>query len=359
MHVFFDCRMADWSGVGRYTRDLVRALAELPDLTLTLACAPGVRRFLSDAEGVSTVDVAGSPLSFGGMRALAEAIERARPDLVHCPHYPTPWACELPLVVTLQDLTPLVVPGVMGAPKRAVYRFLNKRAVSMASRIITPSDATARDVLRVFPHSQGKTVAIADAADDFSAGEVGTIPAGLPLYDRPYILSMGNTKAHKDLPTLLDAFQRLAPNRAGLHLVLVGEEPKGYLDGKLSGEPRRRAHFTGPVSDDQLRALYRGASVFAFPSLYEGFGLPPLEAMAMGTPVVAARAASVPEVVGDAAILVPPQDARAMLAALAKVLDSQGLRSELSAKGLARARQFTWALTAKQTVEVYAEVLGR
>lgn len=359
MHILIDCRMAYWSGIGRYTRDLVRALSELPNLQLTLACAPGDARILDDSELVKNVDSPGSPLSFGGMRAFADVIERTRPDLVHCLHYPTPWACEPPLVVTLQDLTPLVVPGLMGWPKRFVYRFLNKRAVSMASRIITPSDATARDVLRVFPRSQGKIVAIADAADDFSAGEVGQIPAGLPLHDRAYILSMGNTKAHKDLPTLLDAFQRLAPNRAGLHLVLVGEEPKGYLDARLSGEPRRRAYFTGPVNDAQLRALYASATVFAFPSLYEGFGLPPLESMAMGTPVVAAKAASVPEVVGDAAILVPPKDPRALLAALARLLDSEELRSDLSARGLQRARQFTWALTAQQTAEVYAEVLGK
>ncbi|HET6351618.1 MAG TPA: glycosyltransferase family 1 protein [Coriobacteriia bacterium] len=357
VRIFLDCRMAYWSGVGRYTRDLVRALHELPDIEMTLACAPGDARVLDDNERVKNVEVAGSPLSFGGMQALAEAVERARPDLVHCLHFPTPWKCEVPLVVTLQDLTPLAVPGVMGWPKRVAYRWLNDRAVAKATRIITPSDATARDVLHFFPRSQGKIVAIADAADDFSVGPVGQIPAGIPVHGKSYIFSMGNTKAHKDLPTLLDAFQRLAPNRAGLHLVLAGEEPKGYLDARLSGEPRRRAHFTGPINDDQLRALYAGATIFAFPSLYEGFGLPPLEAMAMGTPVVAADAASVPEVVGDAAVLVPPQDARALLAALAKLLDSEDRRKELAAAGLARARQFTWAHTAKLTAEVYAEVL--
>ena len=174
----------------------------------------------------------------------------------------------------------------------------------------------------------------------------------------PYILTMGNTKTHKDLPTLLDAFQRSPPRDPRLHLVLVGDEPRGYLDERLKGESRNRAHFTGSVDDAELRALYASAQVFAFPSLYEGFGLPPLEAMAFGRAGRCARAGSIPEVVGDAALLVKPGDARALLGALARVLDDAAVRDEMRAKGRARAKEFTWARAARQTAEVYAEVLG-
>lgn len=356
--VLLDCRMAYWSGVGRYTRGLVRALAALDRFDLVLVGMVGEEPVVADSEHVTHATARSNPISLGGGRELSQIIERHRPQLIHCLHFPTPSRVEYPLVTTVHDLTPLVVPGVMPSLlRRAVYRYMNGRAVTRSGRIITPSEATARDILRIFPRSEGKIAAIAEAADDFSAGELGILPVELPK-GAPYILTMGNTRPHKDLPTLLDAFQRLAVNRPDLHLVLVGKEDRGYLDERLSGEPRRRAVFSGRVDDAELRALYARAAVFAFPSLYEGFGLPPLEAMALGAPVVAARAASVPEVVGDSAILVEPGDSRALLAAIARVLDNRELADDLRAKGLARAAAFTWSTTARLTAEVYDEVLA-
>lgn len=359
MRILIDCRMAYWSGVGRYTRGLVRGLAALDNVELVLVEMVGDKPIVPDSERISYATARSNPLGISGMRELSDIAERQRPDLVHCLHFPTPSKVAYPLVVTLHDLTPLVLPGVMPSlVRRIVYRELNRRAVRLAGRILTPSEATAKDVLRLFPQATGKTVAIAEAADDFASGDWGMVSENLVPKNAPYILTMGNTKAHKDLPTLLDAYQRLAVNRLDLHLILVGKEPPGYLDANLSGEVRRRARFSGPVDDADLRALYAGASVFAFPSLYEGFGLPPLEAMALGAPVVAARAASVPEVVGDAAILVEPGDSRAMLSALARVLDSRELADEMRTAGRTRAAAFTWENTARLTAEVYAELLA-
>jgi alpha-1,3-rhamnosyl/mannosyltransferase len=339
---------------------LVRALAELPGLELTLVTAVGDAPILGDDAAVRLVEAQKSPFSLGGMRELSGIVEQVRPDIVHCLHFPMPWSApEVPLVVTIQDLTPLASPGVMpSAVRRAVYRERNRRAVSRAARLIVPSDATARDVLRFFPAATGKMVAIPDAADDFAAGPLGDVPDGLGLDAAPFIFTMGNTKPHKDLPTLLAAFQRLAVSRPDIRLVLAGTEPPGYLDSQLSGEPRNRAAFTGPIDDGELRALYAAATVFAFPSRYEGFGLPPLEAMALGTPVVAARAASVPEVVGDAAVLFEPGDFRALLAEIGRLLDDAELRAELARAGRERASKFSWAHTARLTAEVYAEALG-
>ncbi len=356
--VILDCRMAQWSGVGRYTRGLVRALAAIDGLSLILVTARGDEPILARSPSVTVLEADRHPFSARGMLELGGIVDHARADLLHCLHFPTPWRTHVPMVVTLHDLTPLVVPASMPSTlRRAVYRSLNARAVRGAGQVIVPSDSTARDVERLLGAPLGQMRVIPEAADDFAAGEVGDLPQGL-INDRArYVLSMGNTKAHKDLPCLLAAFQRVLETRPDVHLLLVGEEPSGYLDAHLTGDARSRVRFTGRVDDPQLRALYKSASVFAFPSRYEGFGLPPLEAMSFGSPVLAAKAASLPEVVGDAAVLFPPGDADALASELARMLDDAESRRVLGEKGRARAAEFTWARTARQTVDVYTEVL--
>jgi len=266
------------------------------------------------------------------------------------------------------------VPGVMpSAVKRVVYRRWNARAARLAGRIIVPSRATAADVTRLFATARGKLAVTTEAADDFSSGPSGPLTGMLAhLASPPYLLSMGNTKPHKDLATLLRAFAQLATSGPDLRLLLVGAEPPGYLGVALAGVPpdvRARVAFTGRVSDAELRTLYAGALAFAFPSRYEGFGLPPLEAMALGVglppleamalgaPVVCADAASLPEVVGDAALLFPAGNAAALAAALSRVLDDPALHERLSQAGRERAAQFTWERTAAATVAVYREAL--
>ena len=172
---------------------------------------------------------------------------------------------------------------------------------------------------------------------------------------------MGSTRPHKDLPTLLRAFARLAPAHPDLRLLLVGATDLAFVDSTLAGEPaevRHRVLFTGRVEDPALRTLYAGAEVFVFPSRYEGFGLPPLEAMEMGAPVVVADAASLPEVVGDGALLFPPGDVAACAAAIQSVLTEPELRERLITAGYERAGGFSWAYTAEMTVAAYHEVVA-
>ena len=239
-----------------------------------------------------------------------------------------------------------------------------------------PSRATAADVTRLLAAARGKVRVTPYAADDFSSGPSGPLPDKLAhLAASPYLLSMGSTKPHKDLPTLLRAFAHVAPTQPDLRLLLVGAEPPGYLGAPPGAAPaappgvpprvppgvppevRARVVFTGRVTDAELRTLYAGASAFVFPSRHEGFGLPPLEAMALGAPVVCADAASLPEVVGDAALLFPPGDVATLAAALSRVLDDPGLRERLSQAGRERAAQFTWQRTAAATVAAYREAL--
>lgn len=362
MRILLDCRMASWSGVGRYTTGLARALAGRDDFELVQVCAAGEPPPARLGQSDEIVTAVAHPFGARGALELGRLARRARPDLVHCPHFPTPVPVRGPLVVTLHDLMPLVVPGVMPwAARRAVYHAWNARAARLADRIVVPSRTTAADVTRLFAAARGKLVVTAEAVDDFSSGPRGPLAGRLAqLAAPPYLLAMGNTKPHKDVATLLRAFARLVPARPGVRLLLVGAEPPGYLGASPAGvPPDARAHvaFTGRVSDAELRALYAGASAFVFPSRNEGFGLPPLEAMAFGIPVVCSDAASLPELVGDAALLFAAGDAGALARTLARVLDDQALRERLSRAGRERASQFTWERTAVATVAVYGEAL--
>lgn len=359
MRVLLDCRMASWTGVGRYTVGLTRALARRANVELVLVVAEP-DALLADLG--QTIVAAGEPFSVTGMRELSRASESSRADVIHCLHFPTPWPTRGPLAVTLHDLTPLLLDGVMPNPvKRAVYRLLNQRAVRIADAIVCPSSNTARDVTRVFPDARSKVAVVLEAAEDFAEGpraalegELGRVAAG------PYVLAMGSTRAHKDLPTLLEAFARIASHHPDLRVLLAGEGPRGYIDtvGRERGLAlQERVSFTGRITDAELRTLYAEAAVFAFPSRYEGFGLPPLEAMALGTPVVAARAASVPEVVGDAALLFEPGDAEAMATLIERVLTDDALRTRLVAAGLARSGELTWDKAAELTVQVYDRIV--
>ncbi len=355
IRVLCDCRMADWSGVGRYSTGLVRALAASGEVELVQAVRPDVSPPVPDAE---TLTVAGSPFGLASARALASAARAARPDVTHCLHFPTPMPAPHPLVVTLHDLTPIVMPEVMpSALRRAVYRWWNRRAAGVADRVVVPSEHTAGDVRRLFPRSAASLRLVPEAADDFAAGPVGELPA--VARERPYVLSMANTKANKDLPTLLRAFARVSRGRPELALLLVGRDAPGYTASVLAGDPSAaRVRFTEPVPDDELRALYSHAEAFVFPSRYEGFGLPVLEAMALGAPVVLSDASSLPEVAGDAALTFPAGDPAALAAALDAVLGDPGERDRLREAGRERAASFSWEETARRTIAVYRELLA-
>jgi len=353
MRVLLDCRMATWSGIGRYCMGLTRALAEVPDVAVVQMVAAGAPVPVPEAEHV---EASAHPFSASGAREFGRIVQSVAPDLTHALHFPTPRPVRHPLVVTIQDLTPLVVQGVMPSPlRRAVYRHSVRRAVDAADRILTPSAYSAADVVRFFPHAAGKVAPVLLAADDFTSGTVGALPewAGASRY----VLSMGNTKPHKDLVTLLRAFAMI--DDPTLQLVLAGSDPGGYVRLVLGDDPAaERVRFSGRIDDDTLRALYAGAAALAFPSRYEGFGLPPLEAMSFGTPVVTSTAASLPEVVGDAALLVGPGDVEGLASALRRVLTDAALAESLAVAGRVRAATFSWRETAEATAAVYRAVLG-
>jgi len=297
-------------------------------------------------------------------------LRRLGADLLHSPHYVRPLFCSVPSVVTIHDCIHLLFPEYL--PNRMAWRyahFMIGRAVSRSALVLTVSEASRRDILRFYPWADPDKVLVvpngidAELIEDPGAEEMERVRERYQIRGR-FVLFAGNVKPHKNLERLIAAFARvrLAPGQDDLRLLIIGDDVSRYGSLRRTVEEsgvRQDVRFFGFVPHRTLAALYRMASVFAFPSLYEGFGLPPLEAMACGTPVVTSRVSSLPEVVDDAAVLVDPYDVEDIARGLRCALQDETLRAELIAKGYARAHSFSWERSAAAVHAGYLRVLGR
>jgi glycosyltransferase involved in cell wall biosynthesis len=268
--------------------------------------------------------------------------------------YLTAWMLRIPAVVMVMDLVafePRLRPQRRaGLIERATLPVAARRAVAFQCI----SRSTEADLLRRFPRLSGRTHVVPLAADDRFR------PDGprASVEGRPYVLGVGTLEPRKNLPRLVEAFAALRPETRD-HRVLALVGPLGWETGETLDAIGRHAPLVrtlGSVPDEELPALYRGADLFAYPSLYEGFGLPVLEAMACGTPVLTSSVSSLPEVAGDAAIYVDPTDTYAIHDGLASGLSDAALRGRLSQAGLERAPEFSWARTAAETIDLLERV---
>ena len=278
---------------------------------------------------------------------LPRALRRLRPSLSHF-IYVVPPAYRGPAIVTVQDLSFEWDPSLMGARDRFMFRTFVPRSARRADQVLAISERTKRDLIEHYGIPERKIV-VTPLGVDPTFRPNGTTPDGTP-----YALFVGGIQPRKDPLTAVEA---LALVDGDLRLVLVGDEKRGGDEVRTAIERlglERRVEFAGYVEHEGLASLYRGAACLVFPSRYEGFGLPVLEAMASGTPVVATTAGAVPEVAGDAAVLVQPGDPEALAEGIHEAL---GDRERLVTAGLERARLFTWAETARRTLEVYRELL--
>jgi glycosyltransferase involved in cell wall biosynthesis len=285
-------------------------------------------------------------------------------DLVHGLGGRSPRSPGRPFVLTVHDLIYRQYPESVPLLNRAFMRWVQPRVARQADRVIVPSRSTAEQVVallgvrpervRVVPLGGGR---VPGAAPDEPA--VARVLAALGCR-HPYVLNVGRGYAHKNLPGLVRAFAHLRRLGHGdTQLVLAGEQHQASRGvDRLIAElgVAGRVVRTGFVGTTELRALYAGAAAFAFPSLAEGFGLPVLEAMACGAPVVASAASAIPEVVGDAGVLARADDPPAFAEALACVLGDERLRRDLRTRGRDRAREFTWERCAAATIDVYREL---
>jgi glycosyltransferase involved in cell wall biosynthesis len=262
--------------------------------------------------------------------------------------------------VLIHDLSFRAHPGYF-PPSVAFYmRLLTGWAIRRADRVIALSKFTRREVTRFYPDAAHKTVVVYPGVgreftpdDNTSADNQALAALGVP---RPYLLAVGNIHPRKNLARLLDAWQRLRDAGQDVPAMVwagLGRWESGQLVDRAQGAG---VHLPGFVASEHLPALVRCAEALAYPSLYEGFGLPPLEAMACGTPVLASNTTSLPEAVGDAAVTVDPASVEALAGGLSRVLFDEALRRELRERGLGRAAQFRWEKTARQLLEAVREV---
>ena len=298
---------------------------------------------------------------------LPREIARDRIDVFHSPFPAYPLLIKCPLVVTLYDLCWRAVPEGYGLGERCSQRWWLDRAVRRARRLICISKSTARDVVNLYPRSASKIDVIHAAIDDRyrappDEDRLASLKERLGIA-KPFILSVGTIAPRKNLGRLVQAFARLLADR-GPQLQLVVAGRPGWRSRDVTETCRRldmkgEIIFTGYVHDDDLHALYAGARMFVLNSLYEGFGLPLLEAMAGRTPVVASRASSLPEVVGGSGILVDPYDVEALADAMWLVHTDEALRRHLIAQGERRVSAFSWDRAASETLDVFARAAAR
>jgi len=296
--------------------------------------------------------------------AFPRACRRLKADVAHVPYWASPFFPSVPTVVTIHDLIPLLLPEYRGGPLVRLSTALVSATARRATLVLTDSQASRRDIVAHLglPHERVRVVYL--AADErytpAAAPEDDEVRAryGLP---KRYVLYLGGFDVRKNVATALAAYHRAAPFIGEeCPLVVAGQLPE--RDTPFTPDPRRLARewavepfvrFIGFVEEADKPALYRGAVAFIFPSRYEGFGLPPLEALACGTPVVGSNAASLPEIVGDAGMLFPPDDAHGMATALARLVTSENFRAELSRRALTQAARFSWERTARETLAAY------
>lgn len=269
-----------------------------------------------------------------------------------------PYRPGLPTVLTVYDLIPLRYPEHSTARARLLIRWMTRLALRNARHVIAISEFTRRDFMAEFGLPPERITAIPLAADPcFKPQPPEAVAALRRKYNLPerFALYLGSNKPHKNLVRLVEAW-RIANSRwqmADGRLVIAGAWDERYPEARRRAQGLRNIHWLGPMPEADLPALYSAADVFVFPSLYEGFGLPVLEAMACGAPVVCADRSSLPEVAGDAALLIDPLDVSDLARVLARLWAAPAWQAELRQRGLAQARRFSWQVTAQQTLIHY------
>jgi glycosyltransferase involved in cell wall biosynthesis len=353
------------TGAGVYVARVLAELAARDDLEIEAFCAPGSAGVLA-APGLRLRPVAmagaGRPARIAWTQLLAgRAARRAGAGLLHGVHYELPLRTTgLPQVVTVHDLSLLSHPEWHEASKVRYFGWAMRRAVTAATRVLCVSATTAADLAERLdvPPERVDVTPLGTDLRPATPEQVADLRRRLRLHG-PYLLGLGTVEPRKDLPTLVRAFAALAgelPHR----LVLAGLA--GWGAGELEAAVAAsgvadRVLVPGYVAEADKAALFTGADVFAYPSRYEGFGLPVLEAMACATPVVTTTGGSLPEVAGDAAALIDPGDDAALAAAIAKLATDPAARQDAAARGLAQAATFTWRRCAELTAAAYSRAI--
>ncbi|MBM4154574.1 MAG: glycosyltransferase family 4 protein [Lentisphaerae bacterium] len=379
LHTVIDARwiFPQISGIGLYTRELLRHLPGLDGSVryTVLFDRPEVMEREREGTGAGAASNVGARLVPWGLFSpvsqarLPGLLRRLETRVYHSPNYMMPYLAFAPggrgpvrAVVTIHDLIPLLfpqyTPRAMKTRFLPVFRLVIREAARRATRILVPSRSTAEDVvreLRIPADRRGDVVVTPEAANPVFRPDPDVRPAG------PVVLFVGRRDPYKNLPALVRAFARVLREVPAARLVVVGPPDARYPEAEAAAREVRlgdAVEWRGYVDGPGLVRAYREAAVFALPSRYEGFGLPVIEAMACGTPVVCGNGSSLPEVAGDAAALVPPDDEGEIAAAVVRVLTDPAHAAALRERGLHRAAQFSWERTARLTLDAYRAAAG-
>lgn len=372
MRVAIDIRRAGDFGIGTYIRNIVSHLARLDSSTQYLLI--GRRQHLEELgalpENFELLDYHAEPGTFRTHLHLPWILKRRDVDILHMPWFYAPAVVPCRLVITVHDLTDLLSPPVGGSKVVQAGRlFFARRALVRASRVLAVSHSSKRELARVFNIPERKIEVIYNALDERFVRE--PLPADADrILERlavnyPFVLYAGNIKPQKNLARLIEAFAvvkselREHPEFAKLKLLLIGDELTKHPDLRravVRTRLREDVRFLGFVPYPVLRVFYSRARAFLFPSLYEGFGLPPLEAMAHGTPVLTSDVSSLPEVFSQAALLVNPENVFEIARGIRQILTEGVLREALIRRGYELVGRFSWERSAQQVHEVYEAV---
>ncbi|MCB9457966.1 MAG: glycosyltransferase family 4 protein [Anaerolineaceae bacterium] len=362
------------NGSGMYLRHLLHTLRRIaPDLDMTLIVPPHNRSLDNLPENVSVVNASGRGGKLGKVlfeqRAYPQLVRRVNADIAHVPYWAPPLSSPARLVTSILDVIPLVMPEYAGGVAGRLYTSLVAAAANGSAHTLTLSNAAKADIIQYLGLPEDRVTPTYLAADSAYHPRMGRErdAAVREKYRLPdeFVLCLGQFDRRKNINQLLLAYTYVAQAEGDVYpLVLTGREPawrdplfpnmRKYADQL---EISDLVQWIGYVDPEDMPSLYRLATVFVFPSLYEGFGLPVVEAMACGTPVVANEISCLPEIVGDGAYLVEAGNAREMAGAILALLGQEALRDALINQGLARATHFNWRKTAQETLAVYEKVM--
>ena len=376
MKIAIDIRRITEFGVGTYTRNIIRALTRLDhDNEYFLLGSPEKAKEMDDLpENFSSIEVA-SPETAKGFFQCHSVLAGLGCDLVHVPHlFWLPHHFPCPYVITVHDVLDHMYRARNGSGlKRSLHFHLTRRVLRNSARIFAVSTFTKNEIQKLFGIEPRRIEVIYNAIDArFLTGHASDADRQM-LAERyqiayPFLLYAGRISPHKNLVRIIEAFAALKAELAkqdqfpDLKLIIIGDELSKHPDLRrtvVRAGVQNDVRFLGFVPIDVLRVFYDVAKVFVFPSLYEGFGLPPLEAMAHGTPVLTSNTSSIPEVVGNAAVLVNPENLFEMMRALQRVLCDQTLRERLRQAGYEQVKKFSWDYSVSDILAGYREVLVR
>ncbi|TFG71468.1 MAG: glycosyltransferase family 1 protein [Anaerolineales bacterium] len=367
------------AGIGRYARELIHAIlrVDMDNNYVLMAGSAGLgeawhrqKATLRELMPADRLSLRAIPLTDDWMARLWQRLRIPRPaeavigsvDLFYSPNFVLPPLLpSTPALLTIHDLSFMRYPETFPHPLRAYLEKVVPRSVTRANHILTDSDATRQDLIALLGVEAAKITTLhLGVSPDFTPiaaqNELDLLRQRYPIGDRPYILAVGTVQPRKNYIHLMEALDPIA-ERMPCDLVIVGR-PAWLSEPIVEAVAQRPfVHMLGFLDDGDLPALYRQAALLAFPSLYEGFGLPPLEAMACGTAVVASSASSVPEAVGEAGQLVDPQDVGAWTQAIRSVMEDASLRDELIRKGLKHSARFTWERAARQWLSIVQNIM--